>query len=332
MAKLRVVQMGMGPIGLRVTEYLAEREGVAIVGAVDIDPAKRGRDVGTLAGLPAPLGVAVTDSLDEALGGGRADAVVLTTTSSLAKTAEQVLALLPYGVDIVSSCEELSYPWLTDPVLAARLDDAAKAAGVSVLGTGINPGYLMDFLPLVATGVCRRVDRVRVERFQNAAFRRLPFQKKIGAGLSPAEFDRKVADGSLRHVGLTESVQMIAATLGWTLDRTEDIIAPVIAETAVTAGELAIPAGHALGVSQTGRGFVGGEEVITLAFRATIGEPEVRDRVVIEGVPGLDMSFAGGVNGDVGTAAILVNAIPAVVRARPGLRTMADIEPIVCYR
>ena len=329
MKKIKVVQMGLGPIGNKATLYLAERENLQIVGAVDADPAKVGKDVGVLAGL-APLGVAVKPDIAQALAGQSADVVLLTTSSALTRIADQLKQVLPFGVHVVSSCEELSYPWQTNPALAGEIDELAKKHGVSVLSTGVNPGFLMDFLPIAMTGVCKSVRQVTVERIQDATFRRIPFQKKIGAGLTQAEFQTRVEQGVLRHVGLTESVQMIASRLGWRLDSTSDEIAPVVAETDVPLGDGVIEAGKVLGVRQIGRGIVNGREAITLFFRAAIGEPESRDRIIIDGEPSIDSCIEGGVDGDVATCAILVNAIPAVMKARPGLRTMADIEPLAC--
>jgi hypothetical protein len=329
--KIRVVQMGLGPIGNKVTVFLADKAGVEIVGAIDADPAKAGQDIGVLAGLPA-LGVKVSADMQAVLGGKEVDAVILTTTSSLVKTADQLAALLPYGVNVISSCEELSYPWLTNPALAAKIDKLARENNVSVLATGVNPGFLMDFLPVVMTGVCRNVRKVTVERIQDATFRRIPFQKKIGAGLTVAQFHDRVKDGTLRHVGLTESMHMIAACLGWKLDKTEDIISPIVAEHEVKTEGLTVKAGDVLGVQQIGRGLAGGEELVTMIFRAAIGQPDVRDRIVIDGTPSLDSSFKGGVNGDVATCAILINAIPAVVEAPPGLRTMVDTRPPHCFK
>jgi len=323
--------MGLGPIGNKVTQFLAEKAGIEIVGAIDADPAKAGQDIGVLAGLPA-LGVKVTADMKAVLGGKDVDIVILTTTSSLVKTADQLAELLPYGVNVISSCEELSYPWLTNPGLAGKIDKLARENNVAVLATGVNPGFLMDYLPVVMTGVCRNVRKVTVERIQDATFRRIPFQKKIGAGLTVAQFHEKVKEGTLRHVGLTESMHMIASCLGWKLDKTEDIISPIVAEYEVKTEGLSVKAGDVLGVQQIGRGIVAGEELVTMIFRAAIGQPDVRDRIVIDGTPSLDSSFKGGVNGDVATCAILINAIPSVVNARPGLRTMVDIQAPHCFK
>ncbi len=323
--KVRVVQMGLGPIGNKLTQYLADRKNLQIVGAIDIDPAKAGKDVGVLAGL-APLGVMVTGDMDKVLSKGDVDVVMLTTTSSLVKTSGQILQLLEYGVNVVSSCEELSFPWMENAELAGKIDEMARKKNVAVLGTGVNPGFLMDFLPVIMTAACRNVEKITVERIQDATFRRTPFQKKIGAGLTVQAFHEKVKEGTLRHVGLTESIQMIAAKMGWKLDSTEDNISPIMADCQMKTDGLVVEAGDVRGVQQIGRGLVAGKELITMIFRAAIGEQEVRDRIIIEGNPNIDSIIKGGVNGDVATCAILVNAIPAILNARSGLRTMVDIE------
>ncbi len=330
--KIKVVQYGLGPIGCRSVQYLTERGHFDLVGAIDSDQRKVGVDVGELAELPNTLGIHVTDDSTNLLRQVDAEVVVLTTTSSLEQIRPQVLEIISCGKNVVSTCEELMYPWQTSPSLAEEIDVAAQEKGVSVLSTGVNPGFLMDFLPLVMTGVCRDVEKVTVERIQDAQFRRLPFQKKIGAGLTVQEFEERVKEGNLRHVGLTESMHLLASGLGWKLDKTEDNVEPVVASQKVTTANLTIEPDRALGVNQIGRGYIGDKELITLVFRATIGEPEPRDRVLIQGTPSIDMAIEQGVNGDTATCAIIVNAIPVVIQAPAGLRTMADISPISFFR
>jgi 4-hydroxy-tetrahydrodipicolinate reductase len=326
--KIRVVQYGLGPIGNKITQYLLERDSVQIVGAIDSDPTKLGLDIGELAGSSAAYGVCVTDNPKTLLSKVDADIVVLTTTSSLENIKSQIIEIISFGINIVSTCEELSHPWLTNPEIADEIDVAAKMSDVSVLATGINPGFLMDFLPLAMTGICRNVKKVTVKRIQNAQFRRIPFQKKIGAGLTVEQFNDKVKEGTLRHVGLTESIHMIGHKIGWKLDKTEDIINPVIATDKVTTADLTIEPGKVTGVNQIGCGYVKSKEVITLVFKATIGEPDPHDRIIIEGTPDIDMTIKDGINGDIATCAITTNAIPTVIKAPAGLRTMSNIETI----
>ena len=180
------------------------------------------------------------------------------------------------------------------------------------------------------TAVCQRVDSVKVSRLQDASFRREPFQRKIGAGLELEVFESLVAEKKIRHVGLAESIHLIGDALGWELDRVEDIISPVIAETPVESKLIKVPAGGVAGVQQIGKGVVNGEEKITLAFRAAIGEPDPADTIEILGDPNIKSTVEGGVNGDVGTCAITINAVKQVIRSQPGLKTMADI-PLVSF-
>lgn len=330
--KIKVIQYGLGPIGNKITQYLSERPVFEIVGAIDIDPNKFNVDVGVLAGLTQPLGVTVTNNFKALTDKVDADIVVLTTTSSLEKLQPQVMEILSSGINIVSTCEELSYPWLTNPEIASEIDEKAKEYNVSVLGTGVNPGFLMDLLPIVMTGVCRDVEKVTIERIQDAQFRRIPFKKKIGASLTVEQFDQKVKEGTLRHVGLTESMHMIASKLGWKLDKTEDNINPVIANNRVETPGMVIEKGQVLGVEQLGYGYVNGEALLTLVFRAAIGQEDPRDRVIIKGSPDIDMKVDGGVNGDIATCAMIVNSIPVVINALPGLKTMADIQPVSFFK
>lgn len=330
MEKIRVMQVGIGPIGQKVVRYMEERQAIDIVAAVDVDPDKIGKDLGQVCDLGKDLGVAVSGDLAAAVSDARPDVAVLTTVSSFEKCAVHAAEIAKLGVHVVSTCEEMSYPWETSPEAARQLDDTAKANNVAVLGTGVNPGFLMDFLPTALTAVCQDVTRIKVSRLQDATFRRIPFQQKIGAGLTLEQFEEKKKTGALRHVGLTESIQMIAANLGWKLDKTEDIISPVIAEQDIDSGYIPIKPGMAAGVNQVGKGWVSGEELITLEFTAAVGQPTSVDTIEIKGTPDITSTIPGGVNGDIATCAITVNAIKTVLRSSPGLRTMTDV-PVVSF-
>jgi 4-hydroxy-tetrahydrodipicolinate reductase len=182
----------------------------------------------------------------------------------------------------------------------------------------------MDALPIVLTSVCERVDRVQVNRVQDARIRRLTFQQKIGAGLTTEQFQKKVGEGSVRHVGMTESIAMIADALGWTLDRIKDDVQPKLATVTVASEFLAVDPGYVCGIVQDGVGYRKGQPVIRLHLEAYLGAPESFDAVEIEGSPNLSMKIAGGIHGDLATVASVVNAIPRVLAAAPGLHTMRD--------
>lgn len=321
---IRVIHVGVGPVGQRLARFAAARKDLKIVGAVDPAPDKVGRDLGELCGVDR-MGVQVYPTLAAALRAHRAHVALLTTVSSLERIRPQVEEIAAAGLDIVSTCEEMVYPWKTRPAVARAIDAACSRHGATCLSTGVNPGFLMDFLPLTLTGVCQSVEKVRVQRIQDASVRRIPFQQKIGAGLTPAEFRKKKAEGTLRHVGLTESMHMIAARLGWKITRTVETLNPVMATRRITTGYVPIEPGMACGVEQIGRAFINRREVIALEFRAAVGEPESFDRVEITGEPNIASTIAGGVNGDIATCAIVLNSIQAVLAAEPGLKTMIDL-------
>lgn len=322
---IRVLQVGLGYIGLEITRILGDRDGYRVTGGVDLDPGKNGDNLGTLAGLGKPLRVRVNGSLDQALAAAPADVAILATTSRMEEITPLVLELIGHGLNIVSTCEELVYPWRSHGDLALQIDTAARQKGVTVLATGVNPGFLMDFLPLMVSRIAGTIESIAVERILDAGDRREAFQHKIGVGLRLAEFEQRVTTGNFGHTGLTASMELLAAGLGWSLDDTSVTIEPVLAQTALRTEFLTIPAGAVAGVRQVGRGRVGGREALTLTFQAAVGEPRSFDTIRIAGEPSLELTFPGGVPGDAATGAITVNALPHVLQAAPGLLTMANL-------
>jgi 4-hydroxy-tetrahydrodipicolinate reductase len=325
MPPIRVLHVGLGPIGSAIARQVAARTGLKIVGGVDIDPAKVGRDVGDVAGLARRLGLKVSADASKVLKAAKPDIVVHCTGSSIKAVLPQLEAILKAKTPIVSTTEELAYPGYTHVRLSRQIDAWAKKARVAVLGTGVNPGYAMDVLPIVLTAACERVDRVMVNRVQDARTRRLPFQQKIGAGLTTEQFQKQVDEHGVGHVGLTESIAMIADALGWTLDRISDEVQPKIAAAPVSSEFLAVDPGYVCGLVQDGAGYRKGEPVIRLHLEAYLGAPESYDGVIVDGSPSLSMKIDGGIPGDVATAALVVNAIPKVLAASPGLHTMLDV-------
>jgi len=323
---IKVLHIGLGPIGAGIVKQVSARKGLAIVGAVDIDPEKAGRDLGDVCGVGRRLRVKVTDDITRSIKATRPDVAVLCTSSSLKKVWPEFEAVLKLKVPIVSTTEELAYPVKSNGAVARKIDALAKRSRVAVLGTGVNPGFVMDALPIALTAVCERVDAIEVDRVQDARIRRLPFQQKIGAGMTREQFMEKVRGGSVRHVGLAESITMIGDALGWRLDRVTDEIQPKMATARVTSEFMTVEAGQVCGLIQDGVGYRKGEPIITLHMEAYLGAPESYDAVRITGNPPLAMKIAGGVHGDVATASITVNSIPKVVDADPGLRTMRDME------
>jgi len=288
-----------------------------------------GRDLGEVAGLDKKLGIIISNDASAVLRETKPDIVLHATSSSLKVIYPQLEQIIKAGANIVSSAEELSYPYGKQPDLANAIDRLAKDNQVTVLGTGVNPGFLMDTWPLVMTAVCQDVKQIKAVRIQDASPRRIPFQKKIGAGKTIEEFNKLAEAGTLRHVGLIESVAMIAAGLGWELDDITETIEPVVAKTEVRTDFVTVKPGQAAGVKQIGYGWKDGKELITLDFQAYIGARESYDAVYIIGTPDMEVIIKGGTHGDVATAAVVVNSIKRVLEAPPGLLTMKDL-PIVC--
>lgn len=332
MSDIRIILIGVGQIGQMLIRQINQRKGIVLVGAVDSSPALDDQDTGLLAGLPKS-GVKIKKNIEEATIDVDADAVILTTKSSAKDIFPHLEQIINCGLPVVTTCEELSYPWQTHPELSLRLDKLAKDHQVSVLAAGVNPGFLMDLLPAVLTGVCENVKSISISRVQDASSRRQQFQSKIGAGLSPENFEKKKIAGSLRHVGLTESIHMLGDALGWKLDCVEETLFPVIAENGINIpGAIPVKAGDARGVLQYGRAYVGGVEKITLEFKAAIGEPESFDRIHINGSPSIDSTIKGGVNGDIATCSIVINAIRQLLKSeRKGLLCMTDLPPATWF-
>lgn len=322
---IRIIHAGLGPTGAAVVRQVAERKGFKIVGAVDIDPAKAGRDLGEVVGLGRNLKVTVMADAKKAIKASRPDVAVLCTGASMKAVLPQLETFLELKVPVVSTAEELAYPTKPNMRYARAIHQLAKKAKVAVLGTGVNPGFTMDVLPIALTAVCERVDAIRVDRVEDARARPLSFQQKIGAGLTRQQFQKKVDEGAVRHVGLAESVSMIADAIGWKLDRISDEIQPKIATETVTGELLAVDPGFVCGIVQEGIGYRDGRAAITLHMEAYLGAPASYDQVTITGSPMIRSRVEGGIPGDVATAAIAVNSIPKVLEAAPGLHTMRDL-------
>ena len=323
---IRAVQFGIGPIGASTLRtVLSKGRAFELVGAIDVDPTKVGRDAALVAGLEAPCGVLVRPDAEETLRETKPDIVFHTTSSFLDRMYDQLVVCARAGCNVVSSTEELSYPYHRHPRISSELDAVARENNVTLLGTGVNPGYAMDAMALMATGVCNTVKSIRVRRVVDAGKRRLPLQRKVGAGLSEEAFNEKKATGTFGHIGLVESLYMVAEKLGWKLDRVDERLNPVISSKDVETPYLTVSTGQVAGIHHCAEGFVGDRLVVSLDLRMFVGAEEPVDAVTVVGDPPIDLAVRGGIFGDTATVAALVNAAPLVVEARPGLLTVADV-------
>jgi 2,4-diaminopentanoate dehydrogenase len=323
--KIRAIQYGVGPIGASVARLMREKQAIEICGAIDTDPAKAGRDLGEVIGATdAPWGVTISADAKEVLEQA-ADIVIHSTSSSLPNVMDQLLACLEAEACVVSTCEELAYPWRSHPELAAKLDGAAKDWGVALVGTGVNPGFVMDKLVVTLAAVSQRIEHARAVRIVDASKRRLPLQKKIGAGMTVDEFRAQVAAGVIKHVGLPESVAMVADSLNLPVNEITETIEPVVARERVQTEFLTVEPGHAAGVHQIARGLGGGKELIYLELQMYVGAKNPADTVELKGHPDISLVIPGGTHGDIATASVVVNSIPVILDAPAGLRTARDL-------
>jgi hypothetical protein len=324
--RIRAIQYGVGPIGASIARLMREKQAIEIIGAIDTDPAKAGRDLGEVVGAPdAPWSVKISGEAKDVLE-QNADVVIHSTSSSLPNVMDQLLACLEAESSIVSTCEELSYPFRTYPELAAQLDAAAKESGVALVGTGVNPGFVMDKLVVTLAAVSQRIQHAKALRVVDASKRRLPLQKKIGAGMTVEEFRAQVKAGVIRHVGLPESVAMVADSFNLPVEQITETIEPKVAAERIETEYLTVEPGQAAGVHQIARGFSkDGTELVYLELQMFVGAKDPADTILLTGHPNISLVIPGGSHGDIATASVVVNSIPAILDARAGLRTSRDL-------
>lgn len=327
MGKWKVVSVGFGPVGAAIAKVALSRGSqIDLIGAVDSDPKLAGNDVGALVGLGKSTGITVqSDGLELYRS---ADIVLHATTSFLSRAKPQLLEFCNAGIDVVSTCEELSYPWYNHAEIATELDSVAKKNGVTLLGTGVNPGFVLDALAVTLSGACQSISEVRATRILDATKRRLPFQMKIGIGLSVEKFDESVKTGKFGHVGLPESLALTCASLGVEVDRIDQRIVPKIAESPVRTEHFGtVEKGKVIGLVQDGSAFARGRRIASYHIEMYAGATDPRDEIAFTGVPNISLQIPGGTPGDIATAAIIVNSIPRVIDSRPGLVTVKDLRP-----
>ena len=323
---INVLQIGFGPLGIQIAKFIAQKQTVQTVAIIDVNPEiidKSAHDIND----ELSKSTYIFGSIQKAINilDTKPDVAIITTVSSLEKLIPQVEEVAKYGIPVISTCEELSYPWTLQPKLSNKLDAICKKYNIACLGTGVNPGFLMDYLPSVFTSISKEIESVTIERVQDATPRRIPFQKKIGAGLSLEAFKAKEATGTLRHVGLQESVYLLANSIGLKLDKVTESLDPVIAASNIASHAISVKKGDARGVEQIAHGYVDGVCKIKMHFKAAIGEPRSFDKVSIIGEPNFSSEIDGGVNGDIATCAIAINSINSVLKAPIGLQTMTTI-------
>lgn len=330
---VKVVVWGTGQMGSGAIELILKKEGMELVGVISKRAEREGTDVGEILGMGKSLGIKVSSDPGELLKRSSPDVVVHCTTSTVKDALGEIETIIKSGANVISIAEEMSFPRYGSPELSEKIDDLAKASGVTVLGTGINPGFVLDLLVIALTGVCSEVDSITAKRVNDLSPYGPTVLKTQGVGISPEEFYRGIEDGSVvGHFGFPESISMIGNALGWKIERIEEIREPIISNVRRETPFVVVEPKMTCGCHHTGIGYMGDSSdsaVITLIHPQQI-HPHLEgvvtgDYIDIKGMP--DVSFSGSpeIPGGVGTVALSVNMIPKVINAPPGLMTMADM-------
>ena len=335
MRNVRVALWGLGAMGRGIAALLSRRRGVEIVGVCDLNPALKGRALSEVLKLDKPTGVMVTDSIDAALMDGPVDICVIATDSFVKGVYPKVETVVSKGINVITIAEEMAFPFAQEPELSRRMDSLAKAHKVSILGTGINPGMMMDLLAVCLSGAMTDVEHVTCKRVNSLS----PFGETVmqeqGIGITTEAFDKGVADGTLAgHVGFHESAAMIAKALGLSYDSLKQQMLPIVTDVDRKSPHGFAKKGHVAGVNMTAQALNGDQEVISLIHPQQI-EPEqvgvdTGDYIVLKGQPPVSMAVKPEVNGGLGTIAMACNMLPFVVAARPGLLSMLDLPVPRC--
>ncbi|MDP2875263.1 MAG: 2,4-diaminopentanoate dehydrogenase [Holophaga sp.] len=330
---VKVAIWGFGAMGSGMAEVLLRKKGVDVVGVCDIHPDRMGKSMFEVLGVPKGdrKDVVIKGDITKVIKKESADVVLLCTDSFTAKTFDKIKFIVELGINVVSTAEEMAYPKAQEPKLAAKIDKLAKANGVSVLGTGINPGLMMDLLAILMTGACTDVEYVKAERVNSLSPFGPAVMEEQGVGITLDEFNKQSAAGHLAgHVGFNESVNMICDAIGWKLDKpVEQTMAPIVSNVYRKTKYAEVQPGNVAGCTMKGYGYVDGKLAVEMIHPQQI-EPELEgtntgDYVIIKGTPNVNLSNKPEIPGGIGTIAMCINMIPHVINARPGLHTMIDL-------
>jgi 4-hydroxy-tetrahydrodipicolinate reductase len=323
--RLRTAHYGLGEVGKRVVALLIRRADVQIVGALDTDPLNVGRDLGDVVGLGYGLGVTVSCEPELLVSGVDADVVIHATSPYLSVASSQLLPLLASGKSVISACDELVCPWTSHLEMASRLDATAKEAGVTLLAVGTSLGFVTDSLPLFLASACVEVEALSVTRVIDLAKAPSALWTAAGVGMTVDAFRQAASEGLVGLPALLDSVALMAASLGWRLDKVAETIEPIQATRRWETEAAIVARGRIAGLRQLARGYRSGAEMLSLDLRAFLGAPDPHDAIVIRGRPPISARIEGGLPSHLATAALMVHALPALATAPPGLLSGAEL-------
>ncbi len=327
---IRVMILGTGRMGSGIAGLVLEKPSLELAGAIGRRKDRAGMDLGRAIGLDRDLGLALECDLDAAIDRIQPDVAIQATCSRLVEARGDILALLGRSVPVISIAEEMAHPASAVPGIAAEIDDLARRRGVAVVGTGINPGFVLDLLIIAMSGVCSEIESINARRVNDLS----PYGRTVlsaqGVGLTPEAFEAGVAEGRVvGHIGFVQSIRMIAEAVGWQIERIEETRRPIIAQRHCETPVVSISPGQVAGCLHSARAFRGGKPVIELVhpqqIRPDLHGVETGDEIIINGTPPVHLTGRPEIPGGQGTTALAVNMIPRVLSAPPGLHTMADL-------
>jgi 4-hydroxy-tetrahydrodipicolinate reductase len=329
--KIRIAQFGLGLIGIEAVRLAAAKPWAQVVGGIDIDPSLASRSLRSVTAVRGLDDAVVYPDFAQLMEQAQPDVVIHTAGSKVAEAFDQLEPIVRAGVSVVSSCEELLFPALREPRRSAQFADLCRNFGAAVVGTGVNPGFVMDVLPVCLTGVSRSVRSIYVERVVNASTRRMQLQKKIGSGMEPDHFRGLFHAGAAGHAGFRESAALVCHCLGWTPQKIEETCEPITADHDIKTKFFSVKKGQSCGLHQVVSAYVDGEVRLKMDLKMYLDAPDPHDAIRIDGEPKLDVTLNGGVAGDAATVAALINAVPRVLEAGAGLHLMTDLA-VPCWR
>jgi hypothetical protein len=328
--KIKVAVLGTGQMGSGMIKLLLEKEGVDLVGVYGRRAERAGTDVGDAIGLGRAIGVPLSGDLPKLLEETRPHIALQATCSKVVDAVEEIMVILNHGANVVSIAEEMSYPAYGSPGAAEEIHALALEKGLTVVGTGINPGFVLDLLVIALTGVCFRVDSVTARRVNDLS----PYGPSVlttqGVGITPEAFQKGVEEGSVvGHFGFNESISMIAEALGWKIDRIEQTRKPIVSRVKRETPFVKIEPGLTAGCTHTATAYMGDRPVIHLIHpqqvHPQLENVETGDYIEIKGEPDVNFSSGPEIPGGIGTIALAVNMMPQVINGAPGLKTMAEL-------
>lgn len=330
MKQIRVLQWGLGAMGSGMARLILDKPGLQIVAAVDNREEYTGKDLGEVLKLDHQLGVTVTGNPDEVLDQHKVDIVVIATTSWLTEQVSDLRKIINAGIDCVSIAEEMADAYAQNPEMAEELDELCKKNNVTVLGTGVNPGFVLDLLVVVLTGGNHNVEHIEASRVNDLSPYGPTVMKSQGVGITPAAFKAGVEDGSIvGHVGFPESIHMISDALGLGVDRIEQTREPIISNVYRETPHVKVQPGMVAGCAHIGVGYHGDKEVVRLIHPQQIHPQlegqETGDYIHIFGKPEIHLAIKPEIAGGIATMGLAVNMIPHVFASTPGLKRMIDL-------